>query len=100
MQDNGLSQRAIADAAGVSQATVSRALARDTQRHGRAVARLCKYMQQTLNAESGTDTKGRRKVVDAFVAIWDGSEEHAIAIARIIKASQGLRPAEGFKGGR
>jgi hypothetical protein len=47
-------------------------------------------MQQESEALVLVD--GKDKVVNAFESIWDGSDEHALAIARIIKASEGLRP--------
>ncbi len=97
MEANRLTQEAIANVAKVSQSSVSRALRRNSVRHGKAGAKLFIYMQQHLSA--GFVSQGKGKVVEAFESIWDGSEEHATAIARIIKASDGLRPAEHSKEG-
>ena len=56
-------------------------------------------MQKELGAE-GMQGKGKEKVINAFEAIWDGSEAHAIAIAKIIKASKELGPVKRSGGDR
>ncbi len=92
MRVNHLSQKDVAKEVNISQASVSRALSRVPQRQGKAAARLSIYMQERSNL--GFGGRGADIVVEAFKSIWDRSEAHAIAIARIIKASDGLRPAE------
>ena len=94
-----LSQESIAKAAKVSQATVSRALRGRIKRQGRARTRLFIYIRQELQKE-GLSGTGKEKVVKAFENIWDGSEEHAAAIAKIIRASGGLLPAKRLGGDR
>ena len=99
IQSRHLSQKSIAKAAKVSQASVSRALRGHIERRGRARARLFNYIHQELQNEvlSGT---GKEKVIKAFEKIWDRSEEHAAAIAKIIRASGGLLPAKRLGGDR
>lgn len=99
IQSRRLSQKSIAKAAKVSQASVSRALRGHIERQGRARTKLFNYIHQELQNEvlSGT---GKEKVVKAFENIWDGSEEHAAAIAKIIRASGGLLPANRLGGDR
>jgi len=36
-------------------------------------------------------------VINAFEKIWDGSEAHAAAVAKIIEALEGMRPSESEK---
>ncbi len=86
-----LSQADVAKAVRISQASVSRALAGNAKRHGGARAKLFRYMQNHTDPDDSS-TKGNKKVMRAFEAVWDGSEAHALALARIIKASEGLRP--------
>lgn len=93
MQAHRLSQKAVASAAGVSQSAVSRILRHPAQRQGKANSKLCIYMQLQPNYEF-VGGEGVDKVLRAFESIWDKSERHALAIARIIKASHGLLPAE------
>jgi altronate dehydratase len=99
MKDRHLSQVDLAKAAKISQSTVSRALARETTRQTKAMSRLFVYMQEQLRSQalSGIRAqplsgKGKAKVINAFEAIWDGSDIHASAIANIITASRDLRP--------
>lgn len=85
----GISQRVLAERAGVHQSTVSRALNREPRRRTTAYARLCSYMQ--LHATSRpADSLG-----DAVRETWDGSEEHAAALAKLILASRELWPTLG-----
>lgn len=86
-----LSQVALADVAGVSQSTVSRALRNAPLRHGEARSRLFTYAQIS-QLEMRHEPQGRNRVLNAFNGIWDGSDVHADAVARIIEAMAGLRP--------
>jgi transcriptional regulator with XRE-family HTH domain len=81
----GLTQQQLARAANVSQSTVSRALAGKHIRNGAAKRRLFIYANIA-------DSEASRQVQLAFEAIWDGTDEHAAAIARIIEALSGLQP--------
>ena len=99
IQGRHLTQESIAKAANVSQATVSRALRGRIERQGRARTKLFIYIQQELQGEELVGT-GKEKVVKAFESIWDSSEEHATAIARIIRASGGLLPGGRLGGDR
>lgn len=91
MEERQLSQKRVADAADISQSTVSRALKGHFERQGGAKSKLFTYIQNELLNEE-LSGKGKDKVVRAFESIWDRSEEHAVAIAKIIKASGGLLP--------
>jgi predicted XRE-type DNA-binding protein len=99
MRERHLSQTVVADAAKISQPTVSRALNGKVEREGAAKAKLFTYMQQVTGAEV-LRGKGKERVVKAFESIWDGSEEHATAIAKIINASKELRPIQRSGGKR
>lgn len=92
MKTKGLSQSALAKAAGVNQSTVSRALRQAPARHSEAMLRLCRYAGiSDLQSESST-ARGAKLVLTSFEKVWDGSDAHATAIARIIDASKGLIP--------
>lgn len=90
MAERNLTQVTLALEAGVSQATVCRALRGDIGRHSSARAKLFKYagidQPKVLSAE--------KAILDAFRDVWDGSSEHAWAIARIIEALAALRPGK------
>lgn len=92
MEANHLSQKDVANAVDISQATVSRVLRTPRLRQSKATAKLFSYMQQY--SALGSSSKGKALVLQAFESIWDHSEAHATAIATIIKATAGLSPQE------
>jgi transcriptional regulator with XRE-family HTH domain len=82
MNEHGLTQRDVAHRAGISQATVSRALKGGALRHGVARSRLfilIKFNESEL-------ISARERILTAFDAIWDYSEGQADAVARVIDA--------------
>jgi len=91
LEREGISQSILAARAGVNQATVSRVLRRQPARRTAAYARLCSYMQQYA---AGT-TASVNPALGAVRETWDGSEEHAAALARLILASRELWPGLG-----
>jgi len=92
MARESLTQAALAKLAKVSQASVSRALRSEAIRHGRAWRGLFSYIRQEGSPGDDTPT-GRDQVLAAFTQIWDGTEAHAAAVAKIIEATEGLGPA-------
>ncbi|MHB1502280.1 MAG: helix-turn-helix domain-containing protein [Candidatus Dormibacteria bacterium] len=95
MVQEGISQSELAHRARVNQSTVSRALSRTPVRHSVAYERLCRYMQEARYLPQLS--AGEEVVVKAFRQIWDGSDAHAEAVAKIIAASRGLGPRSGSK---
>jgi transcriptional regulator with XRE-family HTH domain len=93
MRRRGLSEAAMACAAGVSQATVSRALRHSARRTGKARAKLFSYMHQELNRE-GLAHAEKSEVLKAFERVWGTSEAHAAAIAKVVGALDRLRPSD------
>lgn len=86
LREEQISQRELAERAGVAQATVSRALSAEPVRPGRARTRLVAYLRRQGRL-AGADP-----IFDAVIEIWDGSEEHAAALARLLLASADLWP--------
>jgi len=96
MSKNALDQATLAAEAGVSQATVSRALAGSPERRGRAFLRLMAYVgKQSENAEPSV--AGKKRVARAFDRIWDGTDAHATAVAQIIEDLAGLTPSKALR---
>lgn len=90
MEREAISEATLADLAGVSQSTVSRAIAGAGVRYGAARSKLFTYIQQ--HSIDVPPKKGAQRVVAAFERIWDRTEEHASAVAKIIDALGDLRP--------
>src|SRR5207253_9314772 len=86
LEHEGISQAELGKRLGISQSSVSRALSRPAKRNGRAQARLVTFMHE------GGVSPGVERFQGAFRRVWDGSEEHAEALARIIAACEGLAP--------
>jgi predicted transcriptional regulator len=82
----GDSQEDLALKAGVSQSAVSRALDGPAERNGKARGKLFVFMQQALVGHAPPSA------VAALNDVWDGSEEHADALASLISASGELWP--------
>ncbi len=90
-----MTQTELARRAGVSQPTVSRASSGVPKRHGAAETRLFTYIHERLTPPiEGT---GSDLIANAFLQVWDRSDAHARAIARIIVACRGLIPREGIE---
>lgn len=86
LERSQLSQAELARKAKVSQSTVSRARSTPVARHGRARAQLFRYIQKQTGLEL------HQAVKEAVAATWDGSDEHAKALAGLISASRELWP--------
>lgn len=88
MESRGLTQAQVANAAGVSQSSVSRLLKREPARQSDAYGKLCTYMHQWAPGDDGVPTA----VLEAVWRVWDGSDDHAAALADLIDASGHLWP--------
>ena len=102
LKGEGLSQDALAERAGVSQSTVSRAFHAKPIRHGAARQKLLRYASARVGVVDWQERDGVKRVAGAFSRIWDGSEAHADAVANVIGALAGLAPksSRGKKGER
>ncbi len=86
MHCNGLSQTQLAEMAGVSQATVSRALSGKGERRGAARSRLFSYVGISEYPGSGAKAEARERIAEAFERVWEHSKALADAIVRITDA--------------
>lgn len=91
MERAQLSQLQLSEQIGVSQSTISRALSGSPERRGKARDKLFNYVRAEM-ARDQHDAPGMKAVIRAFESIWDGSEVHASAVARVIDAMDGLAP--------
>jgi transposase len=87
LEVEGISQKELAGRADVSQSTVSRAIAGVPEKRSVARRRLFSYMQKH-RSETMPEA-----ISSALRHVWDGSDMHALALARIIEATDGLHPS-------
>ena len=80
----GLTQQDIAKALGASQSQVSRVLAGQSRRRSRLFDQVCKYVFSAgrIDAERAPPAE----LTDALHAVWDGTPEHASALALVIRS--------------
>lgn len=87
----GLSQTDIAEAVGASQSQVSRVLSGSGRRRSRIFDEVCRYV---FSIRVSGEPKARRaspELDQAVAAVWDGTAEHAQALALVIRSLGGLR---------
>lgn len=83
----GIGQAALAHRAGVSQAAISRIRGEQPIRIGRSFIRLYEYALKADHLKPPKDPLANLLLVDALQEVWTGSDEHAAALAAIIRAS-------------
>jgi predicted XRE-type DNA-binding protein len=86
---SGLTQSDVARAAGVSQPAVSRLMGNCPKRHGGAFKNLCKYADsQRAYAQTTLPLPvNDAALVSAIREVWNGTPEHAQALAAMIRAA-------------
>lgn len=90
----GFTEAKLAELAGVSQPTVSRAVRfpnKPYKRAGAARHKLFMYIHEKEGKYGFKPNDPHSKVIDAFNGIWDHTEAHADAIANVINALGDLR---------
>lgn len=87
LEREGVSQAKLAKMANVSQPTVSRALSLEALRPSPARSRLFTFIQERAIIAPMPDPALR-----AVKEVWDGSTEHAMALAKLVRASRELWP--------
>lgn len=77
------SQTAISKATGVDQSQISRILSGNAKRVSKNVIELCKYSDQFQSSVSH-DPAHSASLMGALRTVWNGTPEHAEALARVI----------------
>lgn len=82
----------IAIMAGVSQPTVSRIRNGKPGRLRTSISfnKLCNFYQIATAIESQGNVVNNQAITNAVLAVWDGSSEHAVALANVILSLKGI----------
>lgn len=90
ISDAGLTQMAAAKALDISQSQISRLLSGKGKRQSNAYRRLCIYVSRLESASRGLGA-GRVALERAIEEAWDGTDDHAEALATVIRSLKALR---------
>ncbi|HYP82700.1 MAG TPA: hypothetical protein VES41_05040 [Variovorax sp.] len=88
MHENSYSESRLSKIAGVPQSTLHRAL-RNPRRLTKTHVLLCKFAGIALNQEE-SGTLRHDELVKTVMEVWDGTDEHARSIVRLLRAGATL----------
>jgi hypothetical protein len=80
---------------GVSQPSISRLKDRCPDRVGRAFEALFKYSSKWERGSTPVEPAGNQALMAALQSVWNGSDEHAHALAEMIRAAGHVAAAAG-----
>ena len=89
----GLSQSDVAIAVGASQSQVSRVFSGKSLRRSKIFEKICIYAFESLDAAQSANkptASTNHDLTTALDAVWDGSDQHAKALAVVIRSLGGL----------
>ncbi len=87
----GLTQAHIASALSASQSQVSRVLSGNSRRYSKLLDGVCKYVF-SMSPGKVQDPRSNADLMAALSAVWDGTDEHARALALVIRSLGALHP--------
>lgn len=87
-----LTQLELAEHSGVSQSQISRILSGQYRRESVNVQRLCEYARTALDIPVQPSSVALGVLNSAIDETWDGTDEHAEALALVIRSLSALHP--------
>lgn len=88
----GLTQSIIATQLNASQSQVSRILSGASRRRSKLFDSVCKYVLSVGQGPSHEAIAESRELTEALASVWDGTPEHAQALALVIRSLGALHP--------
>lgn len=82
----GVTQSELAKHLRVSQSQVSRALSGSAVRPSRVFNAVCEYAERQMRASAGRFGLPNDELIQALQEVWDGTSEHATALASVIRS--------------
>lgn len=89
----GITQSRIAGALGIDQSQVSRVLNGRVKGNSKAAEKICNYVKNAQTVVTREAVCNNEKLIQSLVEVWDGSDEHANALANVIRSLWALSPA-------
>lgn len=90
----GLTQKEIAEAVSANQSQVSRVLSGKLVRRSRLYDEICIYVNNAVRGVSAEAVRENDELIDALAGVWDGTAQHATALATVIRSLAGLSPPD------
>lgn len=88
----GLRQRDIAEATGLSQSQVSRILRGRRIRSSDSTEAVCIYVRSKLQPIDLEDVQACTPLMSALSKVWNGTNQHAMALSAVIESLGALSP--------
>ena len=89
-----LTQIDVSKALNVSQSQVSRVLSGQTSMGSRVAQDVCKYVYARAKKTGRELVRSSDELIDAVSAVWDGTPDHARALAAVIRSFALLTPSK------
>lgn len=87
-----ISQAQIASFVGASQGQISRLLGGKVRRASKLFEEVCLYAERLEGGVSIEMVQSNEDLLRALAETWDGTAEHAKALANVIRSLSGLQP--------
>jgi transcriptional regulator with XRE-family HTH domain len=91
----GITQIQIAKAIGADQSQVSRVLSGKSKRASRVFNEVCNYVNSITPSMDHGAAKQNDELLEAIASVWDGSPQHASALANVIRSLGELSKCSG-----
>jgi transcriptional regulator with XRE-family HTH domain len=85
-RSHGITQAQIADALGASQPQVSRILKGECVKASRLLEEVCLYAERFESGVTPEMVRANEELTSALAAVWNGSADHAKALASVIRS--------------
>lgn len=93
LKQAGITQAKLAEKLGVSQSQISRALSGNAIRPSRVFRAACEYAEMQGKSAAQGGRLPNDELVAAIQEVWDGTSEHAAALAAVIRTLALLQKA-------
>jgi hypothetical protein len=100
VRELGATQTQIARAINADQSQVSRVLSGKSKRASKVFTEVCNYVNCMTPAIDHTLVKKNDELLGAIASVWDGTEQHALALSNVIRSLGALSRFSNMKSGK